>query len=348
MLWSPQVRRSLAPKNLDVRSDCRHAPALERRENGTGLRQPCYTLLFLHLPKASEPISKVNETFAPCALEASEDDVGLVQEYGSQLSNVQRAVVFVVDALEDFPREGEPVVFGGVLHGGLRAGGEVHEYERRRLQDLLGDLAAHGRERLLADLEELRELPGGHVRVKAVLPQRRSRDLLRPLLGCHPRDDHLPDAAVVGDADDGRLADVLVLVKHLLHVARGNVKAAVRGDQLLDPADDVQVTVLVEFPDVTRAHEAVRADGLRRLSGVLVIFLHDEGVHDADLTLTVLFWGRRYSRELLGGVLDEDLTVRRDLPCAGHYSEIFWRYLACPFVELGGEFSDPNTLGLAV
>src|SRR5207249_11639321 len=85
-----------------------------------------------------------------------------------------------------------------------------------------------------------------------------------------------------GNADHLDVGDVGVRVEKLLHFARVDVLAAA-DDHVLDPADDVDVALLVHGGEVAGVHPARRVDRLARRLLVVPVAAHDDVAAAAQL-----------------------------------------------------------------
>ena len=111
----------------------------------------------------------------------------------------------------------------------------------------------------------------------------------------------------MGEPDDRRLADSVDGIDHLLDLLGIDVEAA-GDDQVLGPADDVQVAARVDARDVAGDEEAVGAELLPGLLRIAPVALEDVGaahLQDADLA------GSKDAACLVG---DTDLDVGQARP----------------------------------
>ena len=89
-----------------------------------------------------------------------------------------------------------------------------------------------------------------------------------------------------GPAHHGGLNDLRVIVDRGLYLRRVDIEPAV-DDQLFRAAQDVQVTVFVERPQIAGAQPAILAEDFGGFLGVLVVALHDVGPTGQDLALAI-------------------------------------------------------------
>ncbi len=109
---------------------------------------------------------------------------------------------------------------------------------------------------------------------------------------------------VVGEPDDGDLADARVSKQEILELARIDVLAA-PDDHVLDAADDVAVAVVGHRGEVAGVHPAIGVDRRGGLLGFVPVPLHHRVAAGAELAGLA-------ARQRLAGlwVRDADLDVR--------------------------------------
>src|SRR2546421_8419665 len=206
---------------------------------------------------------------------------------------------------------------GRPMAGGALPGRSGRSLRGRRLQPELGDgdlahlelldLAGHRHGELVDELDVAGDLEVGDL-APAELPE-----LLRCGGGVLPEPDPGHDLFAVlgvGNANDLYVAHVGVRVEELLDLARVDVLASAN-DHVLDPADDVDVAVLVHGGQVAGVHPAPAVHGLRRPFRLLLVAEHDRVA--AGEQFARLPPGRRGAA---AGIGDLDLDVGVDPPDA--------------------------------
>ena len=146
--------------------------------------------------------------------------------------------------------------------------------------------------------------------------------------GHHERLRHLATFAV-RHGNDGRVRDVRVLQQHRLELGRRHLEA-LHLDQLLEPIDDLEVSVLVDDPDVAGVQPPVGVHRLCRRLGVVQIPLHHlrsahphfSALADADVLAGLRIddpaFGARHQRTDLAGAIRAGHGVVRRGAGFGH------------------------------
>mmetsp|Transcript_30389 Transcript_30389/g.56792 ORF Transcript_30389/g.56792 Transcript_30389/m.56792 type:complete len:207 (+) Transcript_30389:493-1113(+) len=142
-----------------------------------------------------------------------------------------------------------------------------------------------------------------------------------PRFQAHPSRNHLSGSRGVRYARDSRLGHTGMLVEDLLDVPGGNVEPSVRRDDVLHAVNHVQLSLLVEIPDISRAH-VLADDRLGRSLGVPPVAHHHHcRVLHTDLPHPLGLGGRWRIAAFAIRVLNENLSYRHGLASTRHAAQ---------------------------